>query len=122
MDRDPYYDNRPDHMSPSPMRQIDHLPPDVRAVVHEYGWEFVSQMLKLGCKGARQMRHIAYSLNAGRGAGGEIRERPHEAESAEIERLVGTHRGAHRNNHQLAFDIAHRMFSGFHWGRCKCIK
>lgn len=107
------------------MPKIDALPADVRAVVHEYGWEFVNQMLKLGCTGARQMRHIAYSVNAGRGPGSEIRDRPNEAEVADIAQRIANYCGRAKPSEKdgkIAFAIANRMFSAFHWGRCRCIK
>ncbi len=107
------------------MPKIDNLPADIRAVVHEYGWEFVNQMLQLGCKGARQMRHIAYSVHAGRGAGAELRDRPNEAEIADIAIRLANSYGRSKPSEKdniVAFTIANRMFSAFHWGRCRCIK
>lgn len=40
------------------MAQIDALPPNVREIVHEYGWDPVKLLLDLGAKSPRQIEHI----------------------------------------------------------------
>lgn len=60
----------PEHMEDIKARaevkcaEIDALPPDVRQVVYEFGWNAVKELMKLGVRRAGQLRHI---INACRG-------------------------------------------------------
>lgn len=40
------------------MKQVDRLSPELRALVHEYGWEPVKCLMDLGARGPRQILHI----------------------------------------------------------------
>lgn len=106
------------------MDRIDKLPPPVRAVVHEYGWYFVQMMLDLGVKSAPQMRHIAYAVSAGRGAGGVIREPPNEAEIDAAATIIAMHFGHRKGAHDeaAARGVLGHLWNKFHWGRCQCVK
>lgn len=44
------------------MSQIDNLPSDVRACVHEYGWTVVRALLDVGVKKPKQIRHIVETV------------------------------------------------------------
>jgi hypothetical protein len=47
------------------MDAIDSLPADVRAVVHEYGWEPVKLLMGLGVKKAGALEHIILACRGG---------------------------------------------------------
>lgn len=40
------------------MEKIDALPPKIRALVHEYGWDAVKALMDLGAKSPGQIEHI----------------------------------------------------------------
>lgn len=44
------------------MAVIDDLSPDVRALVHEYGWNVVNAFLTLGIQNPRHIRHLVQTV------------------------------------------------------------
>ena len=40
------------------MNEIDRLPADIRALVHEFNWTMIHPFLKAGIRDARQIRHL----------------------------------------------------------------
>jgi hypothetical protein len=109
------------------MAKIDNLKPDIRAVIHEYGWPFVDELLKLGCTSARQMRHIAVCVGAGRGAGSEIRDPPNEAEANGVANILAGVYGRPKQlptglDREAARQTVGYLWKHFHWGRCRCVK
>lgn len=50
------------------METIDNLAPEVRALVHEYGWEPVSLLMEVGVKKAHHLEQIILACRNGPGA------------------------------------------------------
>lgn len=44
------------------MAQVDALSPDLRALVHEYGFPTVKSLLDLGVKKPRQIKHVVETI------------------------------------------------------------
>lgn len=42
--------------------QIDNLPPDLRALTNDYGWNIVNQFMGLGVKKAKHIRHLVETV------------------------------------------------------------
>lgn len=40
------------------MNEIDNLPADIRALVHEFNWTMINPFLKAGIRDARQIKHL----------------------------------------------------------------
>ena len=50
------------------MAAIDQLPPETRALVHEYGWAIIDAFLAVGVKKPKQIKHLIETvLNETRG-------------------------------------------------------
>lgn len=52
------------------MADIDALSPDLRALVHEFGWTVVDAFLKAGVERARTIRHLIKTVKDGSSAFG----------------------------------------------------
>lgn len=51
-----------DHKRRARMETVDRLPPDVRALVHEYGLNVVNACLQSGVVKAKHIRHIVETV------------------------------------------------------------
>jgi hypothetical protein len=52
------------------MNEIDRLPPDIRALVHEFNWTMIKSFLDAGVRDARRIRHLIRNVMDGSAAYG----------------------------------------------------